>query len=111
MKVNIKPISVNQAWKGKRFKTDKYKAYEKELMIILPKDAYIPKNEISLWLTFGFSNKLSDFDNPVKPFVDCLQKKYGFNDRMIKSCVINVMLVKKGREFVDFRMTDYHDNF
>ena len=111
MKINIKPLSVNQAWKGKRFKTDKYKVYEQELMFILPKDAYIPEKEIVLCLIFGFSSKLSDFDNPVKPFVDCLQKKYGFNDRMIKRCIIDVMLVKKGQEFIDFRMTDYHDNF
>ena len=106
MKIDIKPLSVNQAWQGKRFKTEKYKNYEKDLMSILPKDVYIPKGEIALFLIFGFSSKLSDFDNPVKPFVDCLQKRYKFNDRMIKSCVIDVMEVKKGEEFIDFRLKD-----
>jgi Holliday junction resolvase RusA-like endonuclease len=111
MIINIKPLSVNEAWKGRRFKTDKYKAYEKELMILLPKNAYIPKGEIVLNLEFGFSSKLSDFDNPVKLFVDCLQKRYGFNDRMIKSCTIDTVEVKKGCEFVRFRMTDHHNDF
>jgi len=106
MRVNIKPLSVNQAWKGRRFKTDKYKNYEKALMLILPKDAYIPSGEINLRLIFGQSSSLADFDNPVKPFVDCLQKRYGFNDRMIKECIISVMKVKKGQEFIDFSMMD-----
>lgn len=109
MKINIKPLSVNEAWKGRRFKTDKYKAYEQELMFILPNDAYIPENEIVLCLIFGFSSKLSDFDNPVKPFVDCLQKKYKFNDRMIKRCLIDVIEVKNGEEFIDFVMDDYRN--
>ena len=29
--IEIKPLSVNTAWKGRRFKTDAYKAYEIEL--------------------------------------------------------------------------------
>lgn len=111
MKLNIKPLSVNQCWQGKRFKTIKYKVYEQELMLILPKDQYIPSGEIVLNLEFGFSSALSDFDNPVKPFVDCLQKKYGFNDRMIKRCTIDVEKAEKGKEYIDFRMTDYHNYF
>jgi len=30
-KINIKPLSVNDAWKGKRYKTEKYKNYENVL--------------------------------------------------------------------------------
>ena len=33
MIVNIKPLSVNQAWAGRRFKTPKYKAFEKEMLL------------------------------------------------------------------------------
>jgi len=110
MRVDIKPLSVNEAWKGRRFKTDKYKNYENALMLILPKAAYIPEGEIVLKLIFGQSSPLADFDNPVKCFVDCLQKRYGFNDRMIKRCVIEVEKVKKGEEFIFFNMTDYHGN-
>jgi Holliday junction resolvase RusA-like endonuclease len=107
MKVNIKPLSVNQAWKGKRYKTEKYKNYETTLMYVLPKDVFIPSGEINLTLIFGQSSPLADFDNPVKLFVDCLQKKYGFNDRKIKRCVIEVKKVKKGEEFIDFEMVPY----
>jgi Holliday junction resolvase RusA-like endonuclease len=32
---------------------------------------------------FGFSNKASDLDNPVKLLMDIAQKKYGFNDKNV----------------------------
>jgi Holliday junction resolvase RusA-like endonuclease len=103
MRLDIKPLSVNCAWKGRRFKTDKYKRYERDMLAILPKMT-IPEGFLELHLTFGFSSANSDFDNPVKCFVDCLQKKYGFNDRMIKRCVIDVEHVAKGKEFIDWEI-------
>ena len=103
MRIDIKPLSVNRAWQGKRFKTPEYKAYERAVVLLLrPMD--IPDGDLSIALTFGFSSKLSDFDNPVKPFVDCLQKKYQFNDRAIKKAEIKVELVKKGEEFIEFKI-------
>jgi Holliday junction resolvase RusA-like endonuclease len=103
MRLYIKPLSVNCAWKGRRFKTDKYKRYERDMLAILPK-MKIPEGYLELRLTFGFSSKNADFDNPVKLVCDILQKKYGFNDRMIKRCVIDVEQVKKGKEFIDWEL-------
>lgn len=104
MLLNIKPLSVNDAWKGRRFKTDSYKEYE-FLVVQMLKDVVIPEGNLQLSLVFGFSSKGSDFDNPVKPFVDCLQKRYGFNDNKIKRCIINVEHVPKGKEFVEWELT------
>lgn len=101
MRIDIKPLSVNQAWQGRRYKTNKYKQYIKDIMLML-KPLEVPEGELYLSLKFGFSNKNSDFDNPVKCFVDCLQKKYGFNDRRIKKCLIEVEHVKKGQEFIEW---------
>lgn len=53
---------------------NKYKQYEKSCFILLPK-IKIPEGKPKVELTFGFSSKLSDADNPVKCFVDILQKK------------------------------------
>ena len=36
MYLKIKPLSVNQVWQGKRFKTKTYKDYEKNVLAILP---------------------------------------------------------------------------
>lgn len=101
MRVPIKPLSVNQAWQGRRFKSDAYKRYERDVLMLL-RPMSIPEGYLSISLVFGFSSKSADFDNPVKPFVDCLQKKYRFNDRAIKRAEITVEEVKKGDEFIEF---------
>ena len=103
MRLNIKPLSVNQCWQGRRFKTPKYKKYQNDLLSILP-DTKVPDGFLRINITFGFSSASSDFDNPVKPFVDCLQKKYGFNDKYIKECFIRVEKVSKGNEFIHFQI-------
>lgn len=108
IKVRIKPLSVNEAWRGRRFKTPEYKCYEWDVLRILPK-LKIPHGLLELHLVFGFSSPLSDFDNPVKPFVDCLQKKYKFNDKLIKRAIIDVCNVKKGQEFIVFDITPYEE--
>ena len=105
-KLNIKPLSVNKAWKGRRYKTDDYKTYQNAVLLMLSKEVAIPEGQIAIYLEFGFSSKLADFDNPVKLFVDCLQKKYGFDDRRIKTAVIESFDdLKKGEEYVYFEMS------
>ena len=102
--INIKPLSVNNAWKGRRFKTDDYKAYETELLYKLPKLS-VPSGALRIDLTFYFKNSLSDIDNPVKPFLDILQKKYGFNDRDIFQLNIKKVVSKiEGIEFNIYEM-------
>jgi len=105
MRLDIKPLSVNGAWKGRRFKTDEYKQYIDDILILL-RPYKIPDGYIELYLKWGFSSTLSDFDNPVKCFCDCLQKKYDFNDKMIKRCIIEVEHVSKGDEFIEWSMKE-----
>ena len=78
MKIDIKPLSVNKCWKGRRFKTDEYKKYEKDVRFLLG-SLKIPNPPYKVFYTFGFSSASSDIDNPVKPFQDILSKEYGFN--------------------------------
>ena len=106
MKVNIKPLSVNQCWRGRRFKTDKYKKYETDLLkMLLPVE--IPEGRLKVYLKFGLSSKLADVDNPVKAFVDILQKRYNFNDKDIYKMLIVKEDVKKGDEYIDFKIMSY----
>lgn len=93
-----KPLSVNEVWKGKRFKTVAYSRYEKQIMALLPD--FDVTNVHTLHIEFGFSNKASDLDNPVKPILDILQKKYGFNDRDIYELHIKKTIVQKGNEYI-----------
>jgi len=101
VKVNIKPLSINACFQGKRFKTPKYKSYERELLFIL-KPYNVPKGNLKVSLTFGLSSKLADLDNPVKAFIDILQKRYLFNDRDIYEMNLKKVDVKKGFEFIEF---------
>ena len=100
--VTIKPLSVNEAWQGKRFKTKAYKQYENDVLLMLPSKPKAPEGKMSLELIIGLSNMQADIDNPVKPFVDILQKKYGFNDNKIMEMTLKKVIVKKGEEFISF---------
>jgi Holliday junction resolvase RusA-like endonuclease len=64
----------------------------------------VPEGDLFLSLEWGFSNAGSDFDNPVKPFTDCLQKKYNFNDNRIIESHIKKVKVKKGDEYINFEL-------
>lgn len=102
-KINIKTLSVNEAWQGRRFKTDKYKKYESDLLLLLPK-INIPNPPYRLNIIVGFSNKASDLDNVLKPFLDILQKKYDINDKHIEILHIEKQIVTKNNEFISFEL-------
>ena len=104
--VSINPVSVNDCWKGRRFKTDKYKSYERELLLKL-KPYKLPEPPYSVYYEFGLSSALSDWDNPVKPFQDILQKKYRFNDVDIQEAVVRKVKTVKGKEYVKFKIESY----
>jgi Holliday junction resolvase RusA-like endonuclease len=101
MRIDIKMLSVNQAWQGKRFKTVKYEAYTKELLLKL-KPLKLPEPPFKLVMKVGFSNKLSDIDNILKPTIDIIQKKYGINDRDIYQIDVEKVIVEKGNEFFEW---------
>lgn len=101
--VELKPLSINEAFQGRRFKTEKYKKFEKNSMLLLPK-IKLPEPPFEVRYVFGFSNKASDADNPTKPLQDILQKKYKFNDKEIYRIIIDKVIVKKGKEFFGFEI-------
>lgn len=107
-RIDIKPLTVNKCWQGKRYKTDKYASYEKELLLRL-KPLRLPEPPYSLQITFGVSSKLADIDNPLKPFIDVLQKKYGFNDKDIFELRVTKKIVKEKEEFIEFEINSFCD--
>jgi Holliday junction resolvase RusA-like endonuclease len=99
-KLNEKPLSINEAWQGKRFKTRAYKRYEDAMLLLMPKGKVDQEQMLRVEFFFGFSNKASDLDNPVKLLMDIAQKKYGFNDKMVFELNVRKCIVKKGEEFI-----------
>ena len=105
-KINLKPLSVNDAWQGRRFKTEAYKEFEFAFLLMLPK-IKLPPSPYKFTLCFGFSSKASDIDNPIKMVLDCLQKKYLLNDKEIYHLEVTREQVKKGSEFVAFKIEQF----
>ena len=101
MRIDIKPLSVNKVFQGRRFRTKEYDVYELQIKKLLSK-IDIPTGKLSITYTVGYSNSASDIDNCIKPFQDILSKFYGFNDNKIYHIEIFKEIVKKGKEFIEF---------
>jgi len=82
--VEVKPLSVNALFRGRRFKTNNYKEYEKELLYLLPKEKKITGN-IAITLEFYLKNySRTDVDNLAKGILDILKKaEYIEDDRKV----------------------------
>jgi len=101
--INIKPLSVNQAFKGRRYKTNEYKKYEIDVSMMIKKEK-VPDGELFIKYKFGLSNKGQDIDNCIKQFQDILSKKLGFNDNRIYRIEAEKEIVKKGKEFIKYKI-------
>ena len=110
--VNLKPLSVNKCWQGRRYKTRDYKQYEKDVMALLPRkiEGVDFSKRLSVELKFGFSNNSCDIDNPVKPILDILQKAYQFDDKQIIKMVLEKEHVRKGEEYFEFRVRNMNEH-
>lgn len=104
-KIQIKPLSVNECWRGRRFKTPKYIKYQDDVFLLLPAMPAFPKKaKLSLTISVEVSTRNADVDNICKPFIDILQNKYGFNDRDVYVLSIQKHIVKKGCESICFHI-------
>jgi Holliday junction resolvase RusA-like endonuclease len=74
LSIDTPTLSQNQAWKGKRHKSDEYLAFEEEMLWKLPKMTPLD-GLIEVRYNFHMKNhKMKDIDNPVKIFTDILVK-------------------------------------
>lgn len=72
-RVDIKPISANQCWQGKRFKTPEYKNWREIVGYTMKSHKKFPagKYEVNLRV-FTRHCATSDVDNFIKPALDSL---------------------------------------
>lgn len=103
-RIDIKPLSVNKAYRGRRFATKELAEYKKQLNYLLPK-LKIPEGKLRVEYIFGVSSKGGDGDNLIKVFQDCIAEKYGFNDNHIYKWLVSKVIVRKGREFISFTLS------
>ncbi len=100
--LSIKPLSVNQAYRGRRFATKELKQYKEDMSRILPKITIPDCERLGVIYRFGVSSKMADGDNLIKACQDILAEVYGFNDKKIYKWDIEKVDVPKGKEFVEF---------
>ena len=108
--VDIKPLSVNRAWQGRRFKTKDYLQYERDMEILLPRDNQHWDEPIQVTYMFYLKNAATtDVDNLIKPLQDILVRTGIIaNDRLIMSMVATK--VKDRRDRVEITIEPYADN-
>lgn len=103
--INIKPLSLNSAYRGRRFTTPELKAYKEAIYYLLPARK-IPSGKLSVTYEFGVSSKNADGDNLIKCFQDSLAEKYEFNDKQIYQWNVTKTDVKRGEEFIKFKIEE-----
>jgi len=89
IRLDIKALSVNRAWQGRRFKTQEYKNYEKNALALLP-DINTKHKELTITYNFYIKNyAMSDVGNFEKSLSDILVKKgIILDDRYIKKIIL-----------------------
>lgn len=109
-RIEIKPLSVNDAWRGRKFSTPKKKKYEakvkQELKDCVLEDC-IPPYEIHFrfWIP-----KLQDYDNCIKVTQDIVCEHFGINDRDIYKAIIEKVPVKSWQEYFEIEILTYNFN-
>ena len=102
IQIHRKPMSVNEAWQGRRYKSKAYKNYEKEVMLLLPNEYKIPETgDLAIRIEAGLSKK-ADLDNVCKPILDILEKMYGCNDKRFMEITLVKKIIKKGEGYFNF---------
>ncbi len=105
-RIDIKPLSVNDAYRGRRFATKELTQYKNDLGWLLPK-MEVPKGPLAVRYVFGVSSGRSDLDNCCKAFQDIIANQYGFDDSAIYCIEMEKVVVQKGKEFVEFEIESY----
>jgi len=112
IKLFIKALSVNALWKGKRFKTIRYKQYEQEVIWnlvnkICPPILKSEKVKLVFFLRVGLSSVQADLSNTIKALEDILQIKYEFNDNQTFLIIAEKEIVKKNEEYIELDFYEY----
>lgn len=100
-RLEIKPLSLNHAYHGRRFATKELQKYHTDIHRMLPRIT-VPDGKLSIHFRFGVSSKNSDGDNLIKCVQDAIAGKYGFNDKSIYEWHVWKEDVKRGEEFIEF---------
>ena len=102
--IGIKPLSVNEAFRGKRYKTPNCHKFD-DMVDILLKKCILPKLKPKepFYIIYIFhTSAAQDYDNNIKCFQDRLMKRLNTDDRYIYGAYIKKVVCKKKQEKIEF---------
>mgnify|MGYP000465834894 CR=1 FL=1 len=98
--------------KGKvTFKTPDYVKYQNEVRDgMMEAEWLFGDSQVAFDITVGLSNRGADIDNIIKPLLDTYQGIFeDFNDNKVYHLDVTKTIVKKGEEFIDVTVKEYHE--
>ena len=97
--LDAKPLSINEAFRGRHFPTSEKREFETRMRLTLPKVHLPPAPYYRIDFEFHLKNfALTDYDNLVKVLQDCLVKRGIItDDRLIVDARIKKFPAKKDR--------------
>jgi len=103
LKIPVKPLSINKAWRGRRFKTPEYKQFEIDCSWWIK--GKMIKGEIDITYRFYLKNYArTDLDNLIKNLQDIIVKCGMIeDDRKIKRLVAEKFKSDEDRIEVDIK--------
>ncbi len=105
-KIIIKPLTVNKAWQGRRFKTKDYKIYEEEFLYLLKgceKISGFVEVNYKLYLKYYSTSDVGNFE---KLLTDIIVKAGMIDDdRFIKKMVLEKF--KSDRDYIEIEINKY----
>ena len=77
-------------------------------MLPRKKNIYVPtEGDLVIHYEFGITGG-TDASNCVKAFEDCLASKYGFNDKQVRFHTVMKTKVKRGQEYIRFKIVRFN---
>lgn len=122
-RIDIKPLSANEAYAPKAvrqgtrvyattYKTVKYQTYEQAVRKHLKNIEFDlgAVGQLVLCVKVYYATAASDLDNCIKPFLDILQRYYGFNDNRVYLIQAKKEVAGKGKAAIEFYL-DTMENY
>lgn len=104
-KIPLKPLTVSNAWQGRRFKTSSYKKWEQDALHFIPKTTVYGPVSVVVEL-YVKNHKRIDVDNCLKTLLDTLTKS-GIYDDDSKIYELHVYKYQSDDEFISICITPY----
>ena len=104
--INLQPLSQNQAWSGKRYKSSQYRQYQQDItayLRTLSLPSIQPKEKYYFYFEFGIPY-MQDLSNGIKLLEDIISDYLGINDRDVDSIFCRKIITKKIDAYIKFNI-------